>query len=42
MLKKFKPMAAQWANSTNVRVVLILGTLIIAALIGGAPSDWHG
>jgi hypothetical protein len=29
------------SNSNNVRAILILSTLLIAALAGGAPSD-HG
>jgi hypothetical protein len=39
MLRKFKLTAGQWFNNPNARVILILGTLLIAALIGGAPND---
>ena len=39
MSRKFKVTATQWLNNPNARVVFILGTLLIAALIGGAPND---
>ncbi len=43
MLGKFKLAAGQWLdNPTKVRVMLILGTLLIAALIGAAPHDSGG
>jgi hypothetical protein len=39
MSKKIKLTAMQWFNNPNARVVFILGTLLIAVLIGGAPND---
>ena len=42
MLRKFKLTAGQWLNNSNARVILILGTLLIATLISGAPSDAGG
>jgi len=39
MLSKFKLSAAQWLNPTNVRVIIALSVLLIAALVGGAPND---
>lgn len=42
MLQKYRLAASQFlSNSNNVRVTLILGTLLLAALAGSAPSD-HG
>jgi hypothetical protein len=42
MLQRGKLAMAQFlGNSNNVRAILILSTLLIAALAGGAPSD-HG
>lgn len=42
MLQKYKLTVAQFfSNTNNVRTVLILSTLIIAALAGAAPND-HG
>lgn len=42
MLQRYKLTIAQlFSNTNNVRAVLILGTLIIAALAGAAPHD-HG
>jgi hypothetical protein len=39
MLRKFKLTVGQWLNAPNARVIFILSMLLIAALIGGAPSD---
>jgi hypothetical protein len=39
MLRKLKLTAGQWLNNSNARIILILGTLLIAVLIGGAPND---
>ena len=39
MSRKFKLAATQWFNNPNARIFFILGTLLIAALIGGAPND---
>jgi hypothetical protein len=39
MSKKFKLTATQWFNNPTARIVFILGTLLIAAIIGGAPND---
>jgi hypothetical protein len=42
MLQRGKLAMGQiFGNSNNVRAILILSTLLIAALAGGAPSD-HG
>ena len=42
MLQRSKLAVGQFlGNSNNVRAILILSTLLIAALAGGAPSD-HG
>jgi hypothetical protein len=42
MLQRGKLAMGQFlSNSNNVRAILILSTLLIAALAGGAPSD-HG
>jgi hypothetical protein len=39
MSKKFKLTAVQWLNNPNARIMLILGALLVAALVGGAPND---
>jgi hypothetical protein len=42
MLRRGKLTVGQFLSNPNkVRVVLILSTLLIAALVGGAPND-HG
>lgn len=42
MLQRYKLAVAQFfSNTNNVRTVLILSTLIVAALAGAAPND-HG
>lgn len=38
-MRKFKLSATQWFNPTNVRVIIALSILLIAALVGGAPND---
>ena len=42
MLRKFKLTVNQLLTNPNARAILILGTLIIAVLAGGAPEDWGG
>jgi hypothetical protein len=43
MLRKYKLTVGQFlSNSNNVRAILILSTLLIAAVAGGAPSDVGG
>jgi hypothetical protein len=43
MLQKYKLTAGQFfSNANNVRAILILSTLLIAAIAGGAPSDAGG
>jgi len=42
MSRKFKLAATQWINNPNARAIFILGTLLIAALIGGAPNNIGG
>ena len=39
MVDRVKLTAADWLNSPKGRVVFILGTLVFATLIGGAPHD---
>jgi hypothetical protein len=39
MLLRLKLRVGEVVHNPNARVVFILGTLIIAALVGGAPSD---
>jgi hypothetical protein len=38
MVQRSKLSAAQLINNPNARALFILGTLLIAALVGGAPS----
>lgn len=41
MLNKYKFSVGQFFNNpSNMRAVLILGTLLVAALAGAAPSDY--
>jgi hypothetical protein len=42
MLQKTKFSVGQWLNSPNARAIFILGTMLLAALIGGAPNDHSG
>ena len=42
MSRKFKLTATQWFNNPHARIIFILGTLLVAALIGGAPNDASG
>lgn len=43
MLQKHKLMVAQFlSNSNNMRAVLVLSTLLIAAIAGSAPHDGGG
>lgn len=42
MLQKSKLSAAQLFNNPNARAIFIIGTLLIAALVGGAPSTSGG
>jgi len=42
MMQKSKLAIAQLLNDPMVRVALILGTLILAALAGAAPHDFGG
>lgn len=42
MLQEFRLRATQLLNNSNARAVLILSTLLIAALLGGAPYDFGG
>jgi len=39
MSLKFKLTAIELFTNPTSRVIIILGTLLIAALVGGAPSD---
>jgi len=42
MLQKVRLTVVGLLNDQNARVVLILGTLLIAALAGGAPHEFGG
>lgn len=42
MLQKAKLSAGKLFNSPNARIIFILGTMLVAALAGGAPSDMGG
>ena len=42
MLKKYKFAAVEMLKDQNVRLVLILGTLLVAMLAGGAPHEIGG
>jgi hypothetical protein len=42
MIQKVKLSAAQLFNNPTARLMLILGTLLIAALAGGAPNEYTG
>ena len=42
MSNKFKLTAIELFKNPTARVVFILGTLIIATLVGGAPNDGGG
>jgi len=41
MIANLKSTSIQVVNHPNARALFILGTLLVAALVGGAPSD-HG
>ena len=41
MIQKFKLMLVELLSNPNTRAFLIVDTLLIAALAGGAPND-HG
>jgi hypothetical protein len=42
MLAKLKITSIQLVNNPTARVVFVLGTLVVAALAGGAPHDLSG
>ena len=42
MFQKAKISVGKVVNSPNARIIFILGTILIAALAGGAPSDMGG
>ena len=42
MLRKSKFVAAELLKDQNLRVILILGTLLVAVLAGGAPDEFGG
>jgi hypothetical protein len=43
MLQKAQLTVSQFlSNPSNVRAVLVIGTLLIAAIAGGAPHDGNG
>ena len=42
MFQKFNFTVGELLRNPNTRAILILGTLLIAALAGGAPSDGGG
>jgi hypothetical protein len=42
MSRQLKRTATELFNNPNSRVILVLTTLVIAALVGGAPHDFGG
>jgi hypothetical protein len=43
MFQRYKLLVGQFlSNANNVRAILILSTLLIAAVAGGAPNDSSG
>ena len=42
MLQKAKITTGQLFSNPNAKIVFILGTMLLAALIGGAPNDYGG
>jgi hypothetical protein len=42
MLRKLKLTASGLLTNSNARAILILTTLVIAVLVGGAPEDVGG
>ena len=41
MSNQLKLTAVELMKNQNARVIIILGTMIIAALVGGAPNDFN-
>ena len=41
MSNQLKLTAVELLKNQNARVIIILGTMIIAALVGGAPNDFN-
>ena len=42
MFQKVKLTVGQMVNHPTARVLLILGIMVLAALVAGAPNDWGG
>jgi len=42
MLTRFKLTVTELLGNPKTRSIFVLGTLIIAALVGGAPDDFGG
>lgn len=42
MLQKFRLTAGQILSNPNARAIFILGTMLVAALVSGAPNDFGG
>ena len=42
MLRQLKSSAAELLASSDARTIIILATLVVAALVGGAPYDVGG
>ena len=42
MMNSLKARSIQVMNDPNARALFILGTLLVAALVGGAPTDRGG
>jgi hypothetical protein len=42
MLTRFKLTAIEMLTNPQARTVFILGALVVAALVGSAPSDYGG
>lgn len=42
MLNRIKLQTIKILNDPKLRAYIILGTLVIATIAGGAPEDWDG
>ena len=42
MITSLKSRSIQLMNDPNAKALFILGTLLVAALVGGAPTDRGG
>jgi len=42
MLQRLKLTSIQWLNGPRARIIIIFGSLLLAALAGGAPHEGGG